>query len=83
MEWHYKGFPTPKRFKTQPSAGKIMAVSLGFRGGDFMLISCHGVQQLMLCNAVHQVTHKKRLGKLSHKITALHDNVHTHMANLK
>jgi hypothetical protein len=31
MEWHHKGSPTLEKFKTQLSAGKIMASVFGIR----------------------------------------------------
>lgn len=45
MEWRYKGSPTLEKFKTQLSAGKIMASVFGIWKEWFMLIVFHMVLQ--------------------------------------
>jgi hypothetical protein len=89
MEWHHKGSPAPKQFKTQLSAGKIMvSVSWDSEGVIHVDFLPHGVTinghyySNLLCNDVHQVIQKKTPGKLSEKIILLHDNTHPHTTDL-
>jgi histone-lysine N-methyltransferase SETMAR len=89
MEWCHKGSPPPKKFKTQLSAGNIMASvfwdSEGVIHVDFLQ---HDVTinaqyySTLLRNDVHQAVQKKSHGKLSKIIILLHDNARPHMPNL-
>jgi hypothetical protein len=62
MEWHHKGSPLPKKFKTQLSAGKIMTGMMlwnseGVIHVDFLLHGATVNSQYyfnLLCNDVHQ-----------------------------
>jgi hypothetical protein len=82
MEWHHMGFPLPKEFKTQLSAGKIVAsVFWDSEGVVHVNFLSHGVKisaqyySNLFRNDVHQVNQKKRPEKLS-KIIQLHDKFH-------
>jgi hypothetical protein len=79
MVRHHMGSPQPKEFKTQLSAGKIMASV--FRDSERVICvdflpHCPKISAQyyinLFHNDVHQVIQKKRPGKLS-KIIQLHD----------
>jgi hypothetical protein len=79
MECHHMGSPLPKEFKTQLSAGKIMAsVFWDSEGVIYVDFLPHGVKinaqyySNLFCNDVHQVNQKKRPEKLS-QIIQLHE----------
>jgi hypothetical protein len=80
MEWHRKGSPPSKTFKTHLSAGNIGASVVWGSGMINVNSLSYGVKineqydSDLVCNDVHQVVCKKRPRKLSLKIILLHDN---------
>ena len=82
MQWKHKGSPTPKKFRMQQSAGKIMATV--FRGSEGVLFfGFHAMQDnhywIHLCfhngNFTREYqTETPRRGKLSAVVLQLHDN---------
>jgi hypothetical protein len=41
MEWHHANLPKKKKFKSEPSAGKVMATVFFIQKGFCLLTSCH------------------------------------------
>jgi hypothetical protein len=85
----YNNFsPTPKTFKTQLSAGKIMASVFWDSGVIHVYFLPCGTKinaqyyGNLLRNDAHQEIGKKSPGKLSKMIKLLHDNARPHTVNL-
>jgi hypothetical protein len=87
MEWHQKGSPLQK-FRTRPSAGKIMAsvfwdsegvVRVDFLPCDVTVNAQYYIN--LLCIDVDQMVWKRRPGKLSEVVIG-HENAHRHTADL-
>lgn len=87
MQWKHPSSPRPKKFKTQPSAGKVM-VSVFF--------DCHGpllldfkepgqsINAARYCQTLTQLRRaikNKRPGLLTAGVIVLHDNARPHVAN--
>ena len=79
------GAPMPKKFKTQPSAGKVMATVFWDAKGVFMLdflpkrSTITGVYYANLLDQLRTVIREKRLGKLSKGVLLLQqDNARVH-----
>ena len=88
MAWKHTSSPPPKKFKTVPSAGKVMATVFWDREGvlllDFMepgatITSgtyCSTLQKL------RKAIRRKRQGLLTKGVVLLHDNARPHTAQL-
>lgn len=84
MQWKHKTSPPPKKFRTQPSAGKLMATVFWDCEGilliDYMAHKTtitgevYATQLAMLKDAIKE----KRRGKLSRGVMLLHDNAPVH-----
>ena len=83
-QWVGPGFPRPKKFKTQPSAGKVMATvfwdAKGFIMLDFLpkrsTIPC--VYYANLLDPLRTAIHEKRWGELSKGVLLQQDNARVH-----
>ena len=82
-QWVGPGFPRPKKFKTQPSAGKVATVFWGTKGVimlDFLpkrsIIT--GVYYENLLDQLRTAIREKRRGKLSKGVLLQQDNARVH-----
>ncbi len=88
MQWQKKGEKTPRKFKTRPSAGKIMMNVFWDNKGILLLEyfpKTQNVNQETYFDSLmklRQAIKIKRPGKLSKKIVLLHDNARPHVAAL-
>ena len=79
-QWVGPGSPRPKKFKTQPSAGKVMATVFWDVKGVIMLdflpkrSKITGVYYANLLNQLRTAIHEKRRGKLSKGVLLQKDN---------
>ena len=86
MQWKHKTSPTPKKFRVEKSAGKVMATVLWDEKGllflEFMpqktIIT--GRTYANTITALREAIKEKRRGKLSADVLLLHDNVPVHMS---
>ena len=84
MQWKHPGSPPPKKFKTQPSAGKVMATVFWDSKGVLMVdykptgISITGAYYADLMKQLRTEIKEKRRGKLSQGVLLLHDNAPVH-----
>jgi len=84
MQWKHKGSPTPRKFRVQKSAGKIMATlfwdSEGLLLLEFMPDECTitGDSYATTMKNLHDTIEEKRRGKLSRGVLLLHDNAPVH-----
>jgi len=84
MQWKHKGSPPPKKFRTQPSAGKVMA-TIFWDGDGIILIDYLESQKTItgeyyahvLAN-LREALLEKRRGKLRNGVLLLHDNAPVH-----
>ena len=88
MEWKHPGSPAKKKFKTQPSAGKVMlTVFLDSKGPileDYLEKgrTINGTRYSdLLANNLKPAVRTKRQGLLSKKVLLLHDNARPHTVN--
>ena len=74
------GSPRPKKFKTQPSAGKVRTTVFGDAKGVIMLYflpkrsTITGVYYTNLLDQLRTAIHRKRRGKLSNGLLLQQDN---------
>ena len=88
MHWKHAESPPPKKFKTQPSAGKIMA-SVFWDSEGILLIdylehkkTINGQYYADLMFRLRESIKEKRRGKLTKGILLLHDNAPVHKAKV-
>jgi histone-lysine N-methyltransferase SETMAR len=88
MQWKHKDSPPPKKFRTQPSAGKIMA-SIFWDCQGLLLIdymphktTITGQYYAQLMGKLKEAIKEKRRGKLSKGILLLHDNAPVHKSKV-
>ena len=80
-QWVGPGSPRPRKFKTQPSAGKVMATVFWDANGVIMLDflpkrrTITGVYYENLLYQLRTAVREKRLGKLSKGVLLQQDNV--------
>jgi histone-lysine N-methyltransferase SETMAR len=87
MEWRHSSFPKPKKFWTQPSAGKIMLTLFWDQKGiileDYMprgkTVTSASYSDL-LKNHLRPVVKTKQCGLLSTGVILRHDNARPHTA---
>ena len=83
-QWVGPGSPRPKKFETQPSAGKVMATvfwdAKGVIMSDFLpkWSTITGVYCANLLDQLRTAIHEKRWGKLSEDVLLQQDNVRVH-----
>ena len=88
MEWKHPGSPAKKKFKTQPSAGKVMLTVFRDSKGPILedylekgrMINSARYSDL-LANNLKPAVHTKRRGLLLKKVLLLYDNARPHMAS--
>ena len=83
-QWVGPGSPRPKQFKTQPSAGKVMATVFWDAKGVIMLdvlpkrSTITGVHYANLLDQLRTANREKRRGKLSKGVLLQQDNARVH-----
>ena len=83
-QWVGPGSPRPKKFKTQPSAGKVMATVFWDANGVIMLdflpkrSTITGVYYANLLDQLRSAIREKRRGKLSKGVLLQQDNARVH-----
>ena len=83
-QWVGPGSPRPKKFKTQSSAGKVMATVFGDAKGFIMLdflpkrSTITGVYYVNLLDQLSTAIREKRRGKLSKGVLLQQDNERVH-----
>jgi histone-lysine N-methyltransferase SETMAR len=88
MQWKHKASPPPKKFRTQSSAGKIMATIFWDMDGVIMIdylppkSTVTGQYYATQLEKLRSTIKEKRRGKLSKKILLLHDNAPAHASRL-
>jgi len=88
MQWKHSNSPPPKKFRTQPSAGKIMASifwdSFGVLFIDYLPhnTTINGQYYAALMDRLRQSIKDKRHGKLAKGVLLLHDNAPAHTARV-
>ena len=84
LQWVGPGSPRPKKFKTQPCAGKVMATVFWDAKGVIMLdflpvrSTITGVYYANLLDQLRTAVREKRWGKLSKGVLLQHDNARVH-----
>ena len=83
-QWVGRGSPRPKKFKTQPSAGKVMATVFWDAKGIILLdflpkrSTITGVYYANLLDQLRTAIREKRRGKLSKGVLLQQDNARVH-----
>ena len=84
IQWVGPGFPRPKKFKTQPSAGTVMATVFWDAKGVIMLdflpkrSTITGVYYANLLDQLRTAFHEKHPGKLSKGVLLQQDKARVH-----
>ena len=87
-QWLGPGSPRPKKFKTQPSAGKVMATVFWDAQGGIMLdflakkSTITGAYYANLLDQLRTAIREKRRGKLSKGILLQQDNARVHTCKI-
>ena len=87
-QWVRPGFPRPKKFKTQPSAGKVMANVFWNAQGVIMLdflakkSTITGAYYANLLDQLRTAIREKRRDKLSKEILLQQDNARVHTCKI-
>lgn len=88
MQWKHKGSPTPKKFKVQKSAGKVMSTVFWDREGILLIefmVKGHtitGMSYKKTIENLRQAVLEKRAGGEKRRILLLHDNAPAHTSHL-
>lgn len=88
MQWKHKHSPAPKKFKTQPSAGKIMATVFWDSKGVILIdykppkTTITGAYYADLLKRLRAAIKEKRRGKLTAGVMILHDNAPVHKSRV-
>ena len=88
MQWKHPCSPPPKKSKTQPSAGKVMATVFWDPKGVLMVDykpagkSITGAYYADLMKHLRTAIKEKRRGKLSQGVLLLHDNAPVHKSRI-
>lgn len=88
MQWIKRGEPPPKKFKTQPSAGKVLATIFWDAEGILMIdymppkTTITGIYYAEVLRKLKKAIREKRPRKVRKKILLLHDNAPVHKANV-
>ena len=88
MEWKHPGSPAKKKFKTQPSAGKVMLTLFWDSKGPVLEDNLEKGRTInsarysdLLTNNLKPAVRTKGRGLLSKKVLLLHDNARPHTAS--
>jgi histone-lysine N-methyltransferase SETMAR len=88
MQWVHKGSPPPLKFRTQPSAGKIMATIFWDARGLLFInylppkTTITGQYYADILRQLRQAIKLKRPGMLTRGVLLLHDNAPVHKSKL-
>lgn len=88
MQWKHQASPPPKKFRTQPSAGKIMATIFWDTEGVILVdylpqkTTVTGQYYANILLKLKDAVKEKRRGKLSKGVLLLHDNAPAHSSQL-
>jgi [histone H3]-lysine36 N-dimethyltransferase SETMAR len=88
MQWKHFDSPPPKKFRTQPSAGKIMATIFWDSSGVLLIdflphkTTINGQYYAALMGRLRESIIEKRRGKLTKGVLLLHDNAPAHTARV-
>ena len=86
MQWKHKTSTTPKMFRVEKSAGKVMATVFWDEKGLLLLefmpqkTTITGQNYANTITALREAIKEKRQGKLSAGVLLLHDNTPVHMS---
>jgi len=79
MQWKHKTSPTPKKFRVEKSARKVMATVFWDEKG-LLLSTITGQNYANTITTLREAIKEKRRGKLSADVLLLHDNAPMHMS---
>ena len=88
MQWKRPGSPPPKKFRTQPSASKVMAMVFWDSKGIILIDykpACTSITGEYYANVIKQLRvaiKEKRRGKLAADVLLLHDNAPVHKSRV-
>jgi len=88
MQWKHMSSPPPKKFRTQASAGKIMATIFWDTDGVIMIdylppkTTITGQYYATVIRNLRSAIKEKRRGKLSQRVLLLHDNAPAHASRV-
>lgn len=88
MQWKHRGSPPPRKFRTQASAGKVMATvfwdSEGILLVDYMphKTTITGETYAVLLEKLKDAIKEKRRGKVTRGVLLLHDNAPVHKSRI-
>ena len=88
MQWKHPGSPPPKKFRTQPSASKVMATVFWDSKGIILIdykpagTSITGEYYANIIKQLRVAIKKKRRGKLAAGVLLLHDNAPVHKSRV-
>jgi histone-lysine N-methyltransferase SETMAR len=88
MQWKHKGSPSPKKFKVQHSAGKVMATVFWDSEGILLIdylprkTTMNGNYYAEVLGKLEKAIKEKRKGKFKNGILLLHDNAPVHKAGV-
>ena len=88
MQWKRPGSPPPKKFRTQPSASKVMATVFWYSKGIILIdyksavTSITGEYYVNVIKQLRVAIKEKRRGKLAACVLLLHDNAPVHKSRV-
>ena len=88
MQWKHTESPTPRKFRTQRGAGKVMATIFWDADGVLLIdykpngSSINGAYYAQLLMKLKEAIKQKRRGKLTSGVLLLHDNAPVHKAKV-
>ena len=88
MQWKHPGSPPPKKFRTQPSASKVMATVFWDSKGIILIdykpagTSIKGEYYANIIKQLRVAIKEKRRGKLAAGVLLLHDNAPVHKSRV-
>ena len=88
MQWKHPNSPPPKKFRTQPSAGKVMATIFWDAKGILLIdymppkTTINGQYYANLMKELRKSIRQKRRGMLTRGVLLLHDNAPVHKSRV-
>lgn len=88
MQWKHAASPPPRKFKTQPSAGKMMATVFWDTEGVLLVeympnkTTITGASYAETLTNLRRAIKEKRRGKLARGVLLLHDNAPVHTSRI-